>query len=295
MAARVAAATVTMFWGRAAVAGAGAVVLRRVLHDRASVGGPSCAKITPAPELTVLALRGLNAALTRKKRDAAACKTLKASPGGSTAVDASRMAGILPAVIPGGITADDFMAVTGMGRGASLEALDGLVGMGVGARDGDLYLFDESDRLSAALAMIREGAPIDDVAAHLDWRSFEGLAARVLESKGFATVRNLVMTKPRAEIDVVGVNLGVAILVDCKHWRVCGASAMRRAVAMQVERTRRYVEGTAGSVAVPAIVSLYRGEVGFVDRVPVVPILAFPSFVDELYGHLGELRTIGTG
>jgi len=205
------------------------------------------------------------------------------------------MVSALPAIIPDGVSLDDFSAVTGLDAGACSVILDDLVANGVGLRAGGRYVFERSDRLSAALMLIEKGAPIDDVAVHLDWRSFEGLAAKILESKGFATMRNMILTGPRMEIDVVGVNLGVAVLVDCKHWRRYGASALRDVVKRQVERTRRYVAKTRGALAVPAIVTLYRDKVDFIDRVPIVPILQFSSFVDELYGNLDDLRTIETG
>ncbi len=201
----------------------------------------------------------------------------------------------LPAIVPGGISPDDFSAVTGMDVPACSQMLETLVENGIGRRAGRQYVFEPSDRLSAALMLIEKGVPVDDVAVHLDWRSFEGLAAKILESKGFATMRNLILTKPRMEIDVVGVNLGVAILVDCKHWRRYGASLLRGVVKKQVERTKQYVARTEGSVAIPVIVTLYHDRIDFIDRVPIVPILQFPSFVDEFYGNLDDLRTIGTG
>jgi hypothetical protein len=45
------------------------------------------------------------------------------------------------------------------------------------------------------------------------------LTAEILSSKNFGVIKNLIMTKPRMEIDVVGIRLGVAILIDCKHWK----------------------------------------------------------------------------
>ena len=44
----------------------------------------------------------------------------------------------------------------------------------------------------------------------LDWKDFEGLTAEILNSKDFAVIKNMILTKPRMEIDVVGIRLGVA-------------------------------------------------------------------------------------
>jgi hypothetical protein len=47
-------------------------------------------------------------------------------------------------------------------------------------------------------------------------------------------------------------------------------------------------------MAVPVIVTLYQDKINFIDRVPIVPIFQFASFVDDFYGNLGDLNTIGT-
>lgn len=208
---------------------------------------------------------------------------------GSLAVNALR------AIIPDGISVDDFAAMTGMDADRCARVLDGLIEEGIGQLVDGQYMFTISDKLSVALMLIAQGAMIDDVAIHLDWRSFEGLAARILEAKGFAVMKNVILTRPRMEIDVVGVNLGIAILVDCKHWKRYGSSAMRNVVKKQVERTKQYVAKTAGSMAIPVIVTLYKDRIDFIDRVPIVPILQFPSFVDEFYGNLESMHTIETG
>ena len=161
------------------------------------------------------------------------------------------------------------------------------------AGGGPTYHFARGDRLRAAVALLEGGFPTDEVAPALDWRDFEGLAAAMLSAEGFAVMRNLVLTKPRAEIDVVGIRLGVAMLVDCKHWRRSSASALAAAAARQVGRTRRYVAATPGAIAVPVLVTLHRDGVDFVGNVPVVPISRFPSFVDEFYGNMGRMAAMG--
>ena len=49
---------------------------------------------------------------------------------------------------------------------------------------------------------------------------------------------------------------------------------------------------TQGAIAVPAIVTLYQEQLSFIDKVPIVPISQFSSFVDEFYGNLDEIKTI---
>ena len=45
---------------------------------------------------------------------------------------------------------------------------------------------------------------------------------------------------------------------------------------------------------VPAIVTLFQEELNFIDKVPIIPIIQFSSFVDEFYGNLDDLKTIET-
>lgn len=198
----------------------------------------------------------------------------------------------LQAIITGSVSTEDFSAVTGAPVSESKRTLDFFTMHGIGHVAGEQYIFDTSDRLSAALMLVKKGALIDDVSVHLDWRSFEGLAARVLESKGFAVIKNMVLTKPRMEIDIVGIYHGVALLIDCKHWRRQSASSLNNTVQKQVLRTKQYVTKTQGAIAVPAIVTLYNEVIDFIDRVPIVPIQQLSSFVDEFYGNLDEVKTI---
>ncbi|RNJ76649.1 MAG: hypothetical protein EB830_03520 [Nitrosopumilus sp. H13] len=198
----------------------------------------------------------------------------------------------LRGMIAGGVSTRDFGAATGLGDSDSQELLDALKKEGIGVLRGSFYHFEDGDRLRVAVELLKEGHPIDEISEALHWRDFEGLTAEILSSMGFAVMRNLVLTKPRMEIDVVGVRLGIAMLVDCKHWGRTSTSAMRTAVTKQVERTRHYVAKTPGSAAVPVMVALHRGDIDFVGRVPIVPISGFASFVDEFYGNLDRMQTI---
>ncbi|RMW34128.1 MAG: hypothetical protein EA439_02550, partial [Nitrosopumilus sp.] len=137
-----------------------------------------------------------------------------------------------------------------------------------------------------------KGFPIDEIAIALDWKDFEGLTAEILSSKNFAVMKNMMLTKPRMEIDVVGIRLGVAILIDCKHWKRYSMSSLSDVVKKQIERTRQYVAKTEGAIAVPVIVTLYQDKVDFIENVPIVPIFQFSSFVDEFYGNIDQMKTI---
>jgi Holliday junction resolvase len=148
------------------------------------------------------------------------------------------------------------------------------------------------NKLKTALSAIKSGAPIEEASRDVDWKDFEGLVAEILESKNFEVIRNFRMRKPTMEIDVVGIHLGVAVLIDCKHWKRMTNSALEKIVRRQIDRVRHYVANTDEVVAAPVIVTLYQEETKFVSKVPIVPIIQFSSFIDEFYGNLEEIRTI---
>ncbi|MGQ0791331.1 MAG: hypothetical protein ACT4NJ_03795 [Nitrosopumilaceae archaeon] len=197
-------------------------------------------------------------------------------------------------VIPGGISVIDFAIVAQTDQISAKEILNVLVANKIGSFEGENVNFNPEDKLKTALFAISQGAPIDDVSIYLNWKDFEGLVAEILESKNFDIIKNLVLTKPRMEIDVIGINHGVAVLIDCKHWKRMSSTTLRGIVRKQVARVKHYVEKTQGAIAVPAIVTLYQEEISFIDNVPIIPILQFSSFLDEFYGNLDDLKTIET-
>ena len=199
----------------------------------------------------------------------------------------------LRGIIPGGISVEDFSAVTELNSIDSKTILDEFIKNDIGSKQDDSYYFEVSDKLKIAVALLEKGFPIDEISIALDWRDFEGLTAEILLSKNFAVIKNLILTKPRMEIDVIGIRLGIAILIDCKHWKRYSTSSLTSAVKKQIERTKKYVEKTQGAIAVPVIVTLYQDKVNFIENVPIVPIFQFSSFIDEFYGNIDQMKTIG--
>jgi len=197
-------------------------------------------------------------------------------------------------IIPGGVSVIDFAVVSETDQISAKEILNVLVANKIGSFDGEIINFNQGDKLRAALFAIEQGAPIEEVSTYLNWRDFEGIVAEILESKDFSIIKNLILTKPRMEIDVIGINHGIVLLIDCKHWERLSQHSLREIVKKQVERVKHYVAKKQGAVAVPAIVTLYHEEVSFIDKVPIIPILQFSSFVDEFYGNLDKLKTIET-
>ena len=148
------------------------------------------------------------------------------------------------------------------------------------------------NKLKSALLDIKTGVPIEEASRSVDWNDFEGLVAEILESKNFEVVRNFRMKNPIMEIDVVGIHLGMAVLIDCKHWKRMTNSMLEKIVLRQIERVKHYVTTRDEVVAAPVIVTLYQEETRFINKVPIVPIIQFSSFIDEFYGNLEEIKTI---
>jgi len=200
----------------------------------------------------------------------------------------------LDGIIVGGISVEDFSAITKLNVIDSKTILDEFTKNNIGKKQDNSYYFEDGDKLKIAVKLLEKGSPIDEISVALDWKDFEGLTAVILASKNFAVIKNLILTKPRMEIDVIGIRLGVAILIDCKHWKRYSVSSLSTVVKKQIERTKHYVEKTPGAISVPVIVTLYQDKVDFIENVPIVPIFQFSSFIDEFYGNIDQMKTIET-
>ena len=198
----------------------------------------------------------------------------------------------IKAIIPGGISEHDFAIASEMDEFSAKELLQIFVQNGIGRLDENIVEFQDSDRISASVFAIRNGATVEDVSEFLSWQNFEELVSHILDENGFHVKKNLILTKPRMEIDVVGIKLGISILIDCKHWKRMSRSALNDIVKKQVERVKSYVQKTQSVYAIPAIVTLHQEKVDFVNRVPIVPIMELSSFLDEFYGNLDKMETI---
>ena len=196
------------------------------------------------------------------------------------------------AIIPGGVSEHDFSVATQMDEFSAKELLQIFLQNGIGVLDENIVDFQNSDRIKASIFAIRNGATIEDVSEFLSWQNFEELVSRVLDENGFHIQKNLILTKPRMEIDVVGIKLGISILIDCKHWKRMTQSALNDIVEKQVERVKSYVQKTESTSAIPVIVTLHQENVDFVNQVPIVPIMELSSFLDEFYGNLDKMKTI---
>ncbi len=195
-------------------------------------------------------------------------------------------------IIPGGISELDFSTASEIDEFSAKELLDIFIENGIGEIDNGIVNFQNSDKILASIFAITNGASIEDVAEFLSWQNFEELVTCILEENGFQVEKNLMLTKPRMEIDVVGIKLGIAVLIDCKHWKKISKSALDNIVYKQTERVKNYVSKIESMMAIPVIVTLHQERVNFVNKVPIIPVIQLSSFLDEFYGNLDKMKTI---
>jgi hypothetical protein len=191
-------------------------------------------------------------------------------------------------------TVEEFHSASGIAsRSVAKGVLEFVLAKDIGRHSRGGISFCGRDRLQVAAIALQAGGDIEEVSQHLSWRDFEGLASEVLRSLGYATRTNVRFTKPRMEIDVLGVDAGFALAVDCKHWKRSSMSSISRFCAKQAARTHELVKRDRRiSGAVPAILTLHAERLRFLGRVPVVPALQFRSFAMDVKGFLDDMLVI---
>ena len=198
----------------------------------------------------------------------------------------------LNGIIEGGVSVTDFSVICELDEINAKELLYTLVQNGIGILNDDVVDFDiPHDRLQTALFAINLGADLEDVSEYLNWKDFESLTGIILEEKDFEVTKNLILTKPRMEIDVIGKKMDIALLIDCKHWKNMSKSALDEIVKKQVERVKHFVS-IENMSALPVIVTLHQETIQFIGNVPIVPIMKLSSFLDEFVGNLDSLKSI---
>lgn len=199
------------------------------------------------------------------------------------------------AVDPGVTTIKEFQSAAGIAsKSVAKIVLDFLVANGIGRLAKGHLSFRAPDRLKAAILFLQSaGSDARLVSEQLSWRDFEGLATEILASFGYMTTTNLRLIRPRMEIDVLGISSGMAVIVDCKHWKRSNASLISAFSKKQEMRAIRLVhEDQRIMQAVPVILTLNAELVRFVGGIPIVPVIQFKSFLMELQSHLSEIRVI---
>lgn len=98
----------------------------------------------------------------------------------------------------------------------------------------------------------------------------------------YVAYKNYRIRNPTRQIDVVGIRLQNALVVDCKHWKRNSYSEMVRAVDKQKERGILFMEKNKSigiEYSYPIVITFLPNEFRYVNQVPIVPISTFNSFL----------------
>jgi hypothetical protein len=157
--------------------------------------------------------------------------------------------------------------------------------------------FGEEDALSpicVAYALMKLRVQPEEVSRLLSWREFEGLAGALLRASGFEVRENVILTKPRAQIDVVAQGPSLTLSIDCKHYaREPGPSSLALFAKAQLKRSSLLSRKREGLKPIASVIlSMSEPEGSFVEGVAVVPIRTLRSFLNNLdsYRPMLDLR-----
>lgn len=173
------------------------------------------------------------------------------------------------------------------------SVVDFFAAAGIGRHSGTGISFSHADRMKAAMTCMQRGSDVHELSERISWKDFEQLAFESLKSFGYQTRTNVRFVKPRMEIDVVGIMSQLALAVDCKHWRHTNRSSILESSRKQAARASRLIERKSNiRKVIPIILTLNSESVKFVDRIPIVPIVQFSSFLQDMHAYLPEIHVI---
>lgn len=198
------------------------------------------------------------------------------------------------AAMHGSATLDEFHAASGIAsRSVAKGVLEFVLAQEIGSARKGIVEFSGRDRLELAAIALGAGCDMEQVSQYLSWKDFESLASEVLSSLGYSTRTNVRFTKPRMEIDVVGVDSGFALAIDCKHWKRSNLSSVSAFCAKQAARTQELLNRDPSiSRAVPAVMTLHAERVRSAAGIPIIPVLQLRSFVMDVKGFLDQVLVI---
>ena len=159
--------------------------------------------------------------------------------------------------------------------------LDFLYTRGVAIRDKQIDA-SSYNKIMIALAAVECGIDILTVCKLINWKDFELFASEVMKFHNYMVYQNYRIKNPTRQIDVIGVRLQNALVIDCKHWRRNSYSEMVAIVDKQKERGTLFMKKNKSieiENAYPIIITFYPNEFQSVNQVPIVPISSFNSFL----------------
>lgn len=182
---------------------------------------------------------------------------------------------------------DDFRVKIGIGSFSVFKQLlnflaHNKIGIQLDTNGKQTLLFSEIDRIRASFLSLQMGCDIQECSKVLSWKDFEYFTSELLTMFEYSTKVNIVLSKPRAQLDIIGIKNDFAITIDCKHWKYSNKTTLTIYAEKQIRRTMLWLEREKKiTKAIPMIITLDNAIFKFINGVPVVPILTLKSFLKE--------------
>jgi hypothetical protein len=182
---------------------------------------------------------------------------------------------------------DDFRIKIGIGSFSVFKQLlnflaHNKIGIQLDNNGKQTLLFSEMDRIRASFLSLQMGCDIQECSKVLSWKDFEYFTSKLLTMFEYSTKVNIVLSKPRAQLDIIGIKNDFAITIDCKHWKYSNKTTLTIYAEKQIRRTMLWLEREKKiTKAIPMIITLDNAIFKFINGVPVVPILTLKSFLKE--------------
>ena len=167
-------------------------------------------------------------------------------------------------------------------RSTYVEVLDMLIANGIGSLNKAQITFSAQDKLNIIQLALQQNCNPKRLAKNLNWKDFEDFVSVILQKIGYSCKRNVHLRKPHMQIDVVATMGKKALIIDCKHWKNSGAGKMEECAKHHLIRTKSYVTTYRDiDYAIPIIVTLNEPLRNTINRIPIVPISKFGSFLSN--------------
>ncbi|HJT86005.1 MAG TPA: hypothetical protein VJ697_16105 [Nitrososphaeraceae archaeon] len=183
------------------------------------------------------------------------------------------------------ITINDFKTKTGIESvTVSRQLLNFLfqhkIGLLLEKNGKKILSFSVIDRIKASLLSLELGCDIQECSKLLSWKDFEYFTSELLKRFNYNTKVNIVLSKPRAQLDVIGIKNNFAITIDCKHWKYNNNTNLSIYAEKQKKRSKLWLYRQENiRTVLPMIITLFSSNFRFIQGVPIVPILTLKSFL----------------
>lgn len=138
-------------------------------------------------------------------------------------------------------------------------------------------------KFNIVIKAIKNGYTITEVSEVLSWKDFEGLVANILHEFNYEIYKNIVISKPRREIDIIGIKGNRALVIDCKNWRsALTRSRLNDITLKQLDRisiAKKKINILKDKEVIPVIISLYPYSEEKLNNVYVISIDKFKDFL----------------